>query len=162
MSDCLWPYGLYCPWNSPDQNTGVGSWSLLQGIFPTQGWNPGPPHCRWIVVNNCYSGPSLNLQQFVNSFGSNSLKLIFCSFLRFPRQEYWSGLPCPSPQDLSNPGEDAGLLTLLVDSLPTETLGKPFQFHCRFFFLNFRAVPRSISSEIHSVMSNSLRSPWTI
>ena len=29
------------PWNSPGQNTGVGSLSLLQGIFPTQGSNPG-------------------------------------------------------------------------------------------------------------------------
>ena len=33
----LWPHGLYSPWNSPGQNTGVGSISLLQGIFPTQG-----------------------------------------------------------------------------------------------------------------------------
>ena len=33
-------------WNSPGQNTGVGSLSLLQGIFPTQGSNPGLPHCR--------------------------------------------------------------------------------------------------------------------
>jgi len=32
------------PWNSPGQNTGVGSLSLLQGIFPTQGSNPGLPH----------------------------------------------------------------------------------------------------------------------
>ena len=31
------------------QNTGVGSLSLLQGIFPTQGLNPGPPHCRQIL-----------------------------------------------------------------------------------------------------------------
>ena len=30
------------------QNNGVGSLSLLQGIFPTQGSNPGLPHCRWI------------------------------------------------------------------------------------------------------------------
>ena len=37
------------PWNSPDQNTGVGSLSLLQGIFPTQGSNPGLPHCRQIL-----------------------------------------------------------------------------------------------------------------
>ena len=38
--------GLYGPWNSPGQNTGVGSLSLLlQGIFPTQGLNPGLPHC---------------------------------------------------------------------------------------------------------------------
>ena len=37
------------PWNSPGQNTGVGSLSLLQGIFPTQGSNPGLPHCRQIL-----------------------------------------------------------------------------------------------------------------
>ena len=37
------------PWNSPGQNTGVDSLSLLQGIFPTQGLNPGFPHCRWIL-----------------------------------------------------------------------------------------------------------------
>ena len=37
------------PWNSPGQNTGVGSLSLLQGIFPTQGSNPGLLHCRWIL-----------------------------------------------------------------------------------------------------------------
>ena len=48
VSDCLWHHGLYSPWNSPDQNTGVGSHSLLQGIFPTQGSNPGLPHCRRI------------------------------------------------------------------------------------------------------------------
>ena len=36
MSDSLEPLGLYSPWNSPGQNTGVGSLSLLQGIFPTQ------------------------------------------------------------------------------------------------------------------------------
>ena len=37
------------PWNSPGQNTGVGSLSLLQGIFPTQGSNPGLPHCRRLL-----------------------------------------------------------------------------------------------------------------
>ena len=37
VSDSLRPHRLYSPWNSPDQNTGVGSLSLLQGIFPTQG-----------------------------------------------------------------------------------------------------------------------------
>ena len=35
---------LLCPWNSPGKNTGVGSCSLFQGIFPFQGWNPGLPH----------------------------------------------------------------------------------------------------------------------
>ena len=39
-SDSLRPHGLHGPWNSPGQNTGVGSLSLLQGIFPTQGLSP--------------------------------------------------------------------------------------------------------------------------
>ena len=37
------------PWNSPGQNTGDGSRSLLQGILPTQGSNPGLQRCRWIL-----------------------------------------------------------------------------------------------------------------
>ena len=49
MSDSVRPHGLYIPWNSPGRNTGVGSCSLLQGIFPTQGSNPGLLHCRWIL-----------------------------------------------------------------------------------------------------------------
>ena len=49
VSDSLWPHGLYSPWNSPGQNTGVGSCSLLHGIFPTQGLNPGLPRCRGIL-----------------------------------------------------------------------------------------------------------------
>ena len=44
VTDSLRPHGLYRPWNYPGQNTGVGSCSLLQGIFPTQGSNPGLPH----------------------------------------------------------------------------------------------------------------------
>ena len=43
------PMDSYSPWNSPGQNTGVGSHSLLQGILPTQGSNPGLPHCRRIL-----------------------------------------------------------------------------------------------------------------
>ena len=48
-SDSLRPHGLHGPWNSPGQNTGVGSLSLLQGIFPTQGLNLGLLHCGWIL-----------------------------------------------------------------------------------------------------------------
>ena len=49
VSDSLRLHGLYSSWNSPGQNTGVGSLSLLQGLLPTQGSNPGLPHCRWIL-----------------------------------------------------------------------------------------------------------------
>ena len=41
------------------------------------------------------------------------------------RQEYWSGLPFPSPGGLPNPGIEPGSPVLLADSLPTEPPGKP-------------------------------------
>ena len=47
VSHSLQPHGLYSPWNSPGQNTGVGSLYLPQGIFPTQGSNPGLLRCMW-------------------------------------------------------------------------------------------------------------------
>ena len=49
VSNSLQPHGLHSPWNSPDQNTGVGSLSLLQGIFPTQESNWGLLHCGQIL-----------------------------------------------------------------------------------------------------------------
>ena len=45
----LQPSRLLCPWDSPGKNTGVGSHSLLQGIFPTQQLILGLLHCRWIL-----------------------------------------------------------------------------------------------------------------
>ena len=49
VSNSLRPHGLYSPWNSLGQNTGVGSFSLLQGIFPTQRLNPCLPLCKQIL-----------------------------------------------------------------------------------------------------------------
>ena len=56
VSDSLQPNGLYSPWSSPGQNTGVGSLYLLQDIFPTQGSNPGLPHCRRILYQLSQEG----------------------------------------------------------------------------------------------------------
>ena len=61
MSDSLGTHGLYSSWNSPRQNTGVGSLSLLQGIFPTQGSNPGLPYCKQIFYQLSHKG-SLRLR----------------------------------------------------------------------------------------------------
>ena len=47
----LQPARLLCPWNSPGQNTEVGSHSLLQRIFPTQESNPGLPHRSQILYH---------------------------------------------------------------------------------------------------------------
>ena len=56
----LYPARLLCPWSSPGQNTGVGSLSLLQGIFLNQGSNPGLPHCRKILYPAEPQGKSKN------------------------------------------------------------------------------------------------------
>ena len=49
VSHSLRARGLHSPWNSPGQSTGVGSLSLLQGIFPTQGSDPGLPHWKQVL-----------------------------------------------------------------------------------------------------------------
>ena len=54
MSDFLQLHGLCSPWDSPGKNTGVGSISLLQGIFPTQGSNWGLLPCRQILYQLSY------------------------------------------------------------------------------------------------------------
>ena len=56
VSNSFLPHELYSPWYSPGQNTGVGSLFLLQGIFPTQGLNPGLPQCRRILYQLCHKG----------------------------------------------------------------------------------------------------------
>ena len=52
----LRPHGLHSPWNSPGKNTGVGCHSLLQGIFLTQGSNPGLLHSRKILYHLSHQG----------------------------------------------------------------------------------------------------------
>ena len=56
MPNSFPPHGLHSPWSSPGRNTGVGSLSLLQGIFPTQGSNPGLPHGGRILYQLSYHG----------------------------------------------------------------------------------------------------------
>ena len=56
MSNSLQPHGLYSPWNSPRQNTGVGNLSLLQWIVLTQELNWGLLHCRQILYQLSYQG----------------------------------------------------------------------------------------------------------
>ena len=68
MSDSLRPHGLYSPWNSPGQNTGVGSLSLLQGIFPTQGSNPGLLHGRRILYQLSHKGSPVRLWKFLGLY----------------------------------------------------------------------------------------------
>ena len=85
------------PWNSPGQNAGVGSLSLLQGIFPTQGLNPGLPHCRPILYQLSHKGR--------------------------PRILEWVAYPFSS--ESPNPGTKLESPALQADSLPSELSGKP-------------------------------------
>ena len=147
VSSSLWPHGLHSPWNSPCQNTGVGSLSLLQGIF--QGLNPGLPHCRQILYQLSHKRNPLHSITAAKSLQScptlcdprdgsppipgilqaRTLEWIAISFSKawkwkvkvkslsrvwllatpwtaayqaplsmwFSRQEYWNGVPLPSP-----------------------------------------------------------------
>ena len=70
--DSLHPYGLHSLWNSPDQNIGVGSLSLLQGIFPTQGLNPGLLHCRQILNQLSHKGSPKTLEWVAYPFSRGS------------------------------------------------------------------------------------------
>ena len=97
MSDSLQPHGLYSPWDSPGQNTGVGSLSLLQGTFPTQGLNPGLPHFRQILYQLSHKGSPRTLEWVAYPFSSRSCQ---------PRNRTGS----PAWQE---------------DSLPTELSGNP-------------------------------------
>ena len=78
--------------NSPGQNTGVGSFSLLQGVFPTQGSNSGLSHCRQILFQLSHQGK--------------------------PRILEW--LTYPFSRGSSDPGIEPGSPTLQVDSLRAE------------------------------------------
>ena len=59
-------------WTSPGQNIGVGSRSLLQGIFPTQGSNPGLPHCRHLLYQLSHQGSPRIPEWVAYSFSSGS------------------------------------------------------------------------------------------
>ena len=69
-SDSLRPRGLCSSWNSPGQNTAVGSLSPLQGIFPTQRSNLGLPHCRWIFYQLSQKGSPRILEWVAYPFSS--------------------------------------------------------------------------------------------
>ena len=101
--DSLWPHGLYSPWNSPGQNNGVGSLSLLQGIFRSQESNPGLLHCRQILYQLSHKGNPgiLEWVPYPFSRGSSQPRVwtqvshiaggFFTSWATREAREYWSG-----------------------------------------------------------------------
>ena len=77
MSDSVRPHGLQPtrllrPWDFPGKSTGVGCHFLLQGIFLTQGLNPGLLYCRQMLYRLSHQGSPLTLKVFMK----NTVKLI--------------------------------------------------------------------------------------
>ena len=91
VSDSLWPHGLYSPWISQGQNTGVGSLSLIQGIFPTQGSNLDLLHSRWILHQLSHKGSPRILGWVTYPFSSRSSQ---------PRN--WTGVSCIAGRFFTN------------------------------------------------------------
>ena len=60
--------------DSPGKNTGMGFHALLQGIFPTQGLNPGLPHCRWILYHLSHQGSPGILEWLAYPFSRGSFR----------------------------------------------------------------------------------------
>ena len=116
------------PWHSPGQNTGAGSLSLLQGIFPTQGSNPSLPHSRLILYQLSYQGsPTEKQQQSLTDKGRE--------FPSSPAVRTFPGLSAFTAEGLGNPW--LGELRSCKDSKCSQTKGSSVQFS-------------------HSVMSDSL------
>ena len=80
----LWTYS---PWNSPGQNTGVDSLSLLQGIFPTQQWNPGLLHCRLILYQLSHKG-SHRGQKYKENKGNVNHKILDIGWVKNVRGRF--------------------------------------------------------------------------
>ena len=95
--DCS-PPGSSVHGDFPGKNTGVGCHALLYGIFPTQGLNPGLPHCRQILYHLSHQGS--------------------------PRILEW--VAYPFSRGFPDPGIEPGSPALQADSLPTELSGKPY------------------------------------
>ena len=118
-------HGLYSSWNSPGQNTGVGSLSFLQGIFPTQGLNPGLTHCRQILYQLSHKGSPRILEWVAYPFSRGSSQPGIEP--RFPTLQVDSLLAEPQEKTKNT---RMGSLPLLQGIFPTQESNRG-PLHCR-------------------------------
>ena len=130
--DCSLP-GSSVYRDSPGKNTGVGSHSLLQGIFPTRGSNPGLLHCRQILYHLSHQGSPRILEWIAYPFPQGifptqelSWGLLYCRWILYqlshqgsPRILEWVAYPFSRGIFLTQES-NWGLLPLQADSLPGE------------------------------------------
>ena len=130
-SDSLQPHGLYSPWNFPGQNAWVDSLSLLQGIFPTQGSNPGLLHCRWILYPLSHQGSPRILEWVAYPFSRESSK---------PRNQ--TGASCIAGRFFTN-----------------ELSGKPSETEASVLLISFYYVPGTVVSILNLLKPSVLIKP---
>ena len=146
----LWPLGLYSPWNSPGQNTEVDSLSLLQGIFPNQGSNPGLLHCRWILYQLSQKQCPRILEWVDYPFSSGSAQL-----------RNWTGVSCTTGEFFTN-WDIRGLDHHLIES----SISLIFKFLVKetyFSLYNWLSVSRSVvpdSLQPSRLQPTRLLCPW--
>ena len=144
----LWPTRLLCPWDSPGKNTAVGCHALLQGILPTQGSNPGVPHCRRILT--VWATRKVHFLTLV--------KWILCiSYLLYKIYKlYVLPLCTPGGSLVKNPPASAGDLGLIPGSgrSPGGGNGNPLQ--CSWWKIPWTEGP----SGLQSMGSQRVRHDW--
>ena len=146
--DCSLP-GSSVHGDSPSKNTGVGCHALLQGIFPTQGLNPGLPHCRWILYHLSHQGSASILKWVAYPFSRGTYQ---------PRNQ--AGVSCigffwlSSKESACNAG-DPGSIPGLGRS-PAEGNGYPLQYSGLENPMARRALVQSMGSQSvgHNRMTN--------
>ena len=109
----LQPTGLLCPWNSPGKKTGVGSHSLLQGIFPIQRLNLGLLNCWRILYHLSHQGSP--------QFKISNLKSCHC-FIAVLSSGDFNVVPACNARD---PGLISG-----SGRSPGEGNGNPLEYSC--------------------------------
>ena len=113
---------LLCPWNSPGQNTGVGSCFFSRGSSQPRDW----------TQVSCIAGR------------------FFIVWATREGQEYWSGEPIPSPADLYDTGIETESPAFQVDSLPAELPGKSKMYESFnitvFYIMQYCHPPRNLGS----------------
>ena len=135
VSDSSEPHGLQparllCPWGSSGKNTRVHCHALPQGIFPTQGLNPGLPNCKEILYGLSHQGNPRILEWVTDSATP-------WKSMEFSGPEYWSGSPFPSPGDLPNPDIEPRSAALQADYLLAELQLLLLLFSFKIFFKSF-------------------------
>ena len=130
VSSSLRPHGLYSPWNSPGENTGVGSLSLLQGIFPNPRIEPRSP-TLW--VDSLPAEPqgkpkntgvcSLSLLQGIFLTQELTRALLHCTWI-LCQLSYWGS---PSPR-LSDAPPEFSIVAVSIYSLTSSAGWFPFLY----------------------------------